>query len=152
MTGSDALASHPFLRGLDEARLLPLCPCAGNVRFAAGEIIFRAGEEARTLYLLRSGRVVLEEHVPGKGDVRLESLGAGDILGFSWLFPGGRWVLAARAVEETEALALDGECLRRSMAEDPALGLAIATQLIHHLYQRLGRVRLQRLDVYKADP
>ena len=74
------------------------------------------------------------------------------MLGFSWLFEQGRWTLDARAVEPAELYALDGDCVRRQMRDDPALGLAIATQLVHHLYERLERVRLQRLDVYQAGP
>jgi CRP-like cAMP-binding protein len=100
--------------------------------------------------LLRSGRVVLEQNVPGRGPTWVESLKAGDILGLSWLFPPYRWHLDARAVEPVDVFALDAASLRGPNAEHPTLDPALATRLLRQLYDRLERVRLQRLDVYKA--
>jgi CRP-like cAMP-binding protein len=147
----EALAQHPFARGLTSAHVDRLATCAQLARFTEGDVIFRDGGLANALYLITSGRVVLEQHVPARGTVQLENLVGGDLLGLSWLFPEARWILDARAVEPTEVVVLDAECVRACMAEDPVLGLAIATHVIHQLYQRLERVRLQRLDVYRAD-
>lgn len=150
MSEREHLRSHPFARGLSEAQLAQLASCARLVRFPQGHAVFREGGEATALYLIVSGRIVLEQHVPGQGDVQLESLGAGDMLGLSWLFPGSPWILDARAVEPSEVLALDASCVRARMQGDTALGLAVAEHVIHQLYQRLERVRLQRLDVYRG--
>ena len=152
MTEADRLKAHPFMRGLADAQVARIASCTRLARFPESAVIFREGGEADALYLILRGRVVLEQHVPGKGDVQLESLSEGDILGLSWLFPGGRWVLEARAVEPTEAFALEAGCVQARMQEDAALGLALAKHLIHQLYQRLERVRLQRLDVYRTEP
>ncbi len=145
------LGEHPFLRGLGAGQLAGLLGCAREVRYGEGEFIFREGEAADTVYLLRHGAVALEQHVPGRGVVTVESLGAGDILGLSWLVPGARWMLDARCVEPVTAFALEAECLSRRMREDATLGVALLTPLVHALYQRLVRVRLQRLDVYKTE-
>lgn len=146
------LADHPFALGLSDAQLDRLAACGRATRFREGEVVFREGGVADALYLIASGHVVLEQHVPTRGALRVESLGTGDLLGLSWLFPEGRWVLDARALAPTDAVRLDATCVQACMAEDPALGLALATHVIHQLYQRLERVRLQRLDVYGAPP
>jgi CRP-like cAMP-binding protein len=125
-----------------------LASCGRGVRFAAGTLIFREGGVADALYLLRGGRVALEQHIPGRGAVQVENLVAGDILGLSWLFPDAHWALDARAVEPVEAFRLDAGCVRARMGEDPALGYALAGWLVEQLYLRLMRVRLQRMDVY----
>lgn len=151
MSEAERLASHPFARGLTEAQVSELVPCARLVTFPERSVIFREGGEANALYLLLGGRVVLEQHVPGQGDTQVESLGGGDMLGLSWLFAEARWILDARAVEQTEALALDAQCLRARMQADASLGFAVAQHVIHQLYQRLERVRLQRLDVYRGE-
>jgi len=148
----ELLKGHPFARGLSEAQVRELASCARLQRFPGGHVVFRGGEEANALYLILTGRVVLEEHVPGKGGIQLESLTGGDLLGLSWLFPDGQWVLDARTAEPTRALALDARCVHARMDGDPVLGLAVARHLIHQLYQRLERVRLQRLDVYRGEP
>ena len=150
MNVRDLLASHPFSRGLSQADLSELASHARVGQFPEGSVVFREGAAADALYLISSGRVALEQHVPGKGDFKLENLAAGDMLGLSWLFPGSHWSLAARAVESTEALVIDAVEMRALMDGDPALGLALAKHVVAQLYQRLERVRLQRLDVYRG--
>jgi CRP-like cAMP-binding protein len=151
MNVAELLKSHAFSRGLSDAQVEDLVPYARLAPFPEGSVIFREGGDSDALYLILSGRVVLEQHVPGKGDVQLENLRGGDLLGLSWLFPGGHWVLDARAAEETATIALEAEGVRARMDADPTLGLALAKHVIQQLYQRLERIRLQRLDVYRGE-
>jgi CRP/FNR family transcriptional regulator, cyclic AMP receptor protein len=144
------IEEHPFLRGLSPEQVKAITCGVSEVSFPAGTLLLREGEEARTLYLLRTGRVALELNVPGQGPLRLEMLKAGDILGLSWLFPPYRWHLDARAVEPVEAFALDAACLRGPSPEHPVLEPALAMRLLRQLYERLERVRMQRLDLYKV--
>lgn len=144
------LKNHEFLAGLTEPQLAFLTGCARNVRFQPGTYLFREGEDADSLLLIREGRVWLEAQVPGRGAVMLETLGKGDILGLSWLFPPHRWYLDARAADTVRAFAFDAKCLRRKMEEDHDLGYELSKRLLHHLYVRLERVRMQRLDLYKT--
>jgi hypothetical protein len=65
--------------------------------------------------------------------------------------PDRRWLLHARAAETTQLIVLDAACVRALMAADCDLALRLSQQVILHLYQRLERVRLQRLDVYGQD-
>lgn len=152
MTPAELLRRHPLARDLSEPQLAALAGCARLVRLPARHLIFREGGQADALYLLLEGHVVLEQHVPGKGDVQLESLTGGDVLGLSWLFPEGHWIIDARTAEPSELLVLDARCLHARMDADTDLGLAIARQLLWQIYQRLERVRLQRLDVYRGEP
>lgn len=145
-----SLDKHPFLRGLSPEQVSSIACNTRELSFPAGALLLREGEQADTLYLLRSGRVALELNIPGRGPTQLETLKAGDILGLSWLFPPYRWHLDARAVEPVSAFALDASCLRGPTPEHPVLEPALAMRLLRHLYDRLERVRLQRLDVYRA--
>ena len=140
------LEKHPFLAGLATAHLERLSGCARAVSFPQDSFILREGGEAETLYLLVSGRVALEIHVPSRGPIQVESLA------LHWLFPPRRWVLDARAAEPVLAIAIDAACLRELIDEDPALGCAVTNRLLRQLYSRLERVRLQRLDVYQVTP
>ncbi|HEX2568783.1 MAG TPA: cyclic nucleotide-binding domain-containing protein [Polyangia bacterium] len=149
-TRAAALAQHPFLAELGEEALARFAQATEEREYPAGSFIFREGEEADRLYLIQKGRVALELNVPGRGATQLESLRPGDILGLSWLFPPYRWHLDARAVEAVTILAVDAEELRTCLVEEPALCSELAMRLLHQLYQRLERVRMQRLDLYKA--
>jgi CRP/FNR family cyclic AMP-dependent transcriptional regulator len=153
------IEAHPFLRGLDGAHHAVLVGCARNLRFEPGAFLLREGEAAKTFYLLRTGSVSLEVHVPGHDAVRVETAGAGDVLGLSWTgidvtSPAQvpRVHLDCRAIDPVVAIALDGECLHRKMEADHHLGYALMKRLLALTYQRLERVRLQRLDVYKVSP
>ena len=145
------LREHRLLEGLSEEHLRFMTGCARNVRYQAGDFLNREGDESSAMYLLRDGRVALEVHVPGRGVVQVDTLGEGDMVGWSWLVPPYRWELDARAVEPVRALAFDCTCLRAKMETDEKLGYALAKRFFRELYQRLERVRMQRLDVYKAE-
>ena len=76
------LAEHPLFHGLDAPVLALVAGCGSNVHFDAGTRILREGEPADTFYVLRAGRVALEDFTPARGPVVIETLGPGDVLGF----------------------------------------------------------------------
>ena len=147
-----SLAEHPICAGMSEAELAFLVGCTKNARFSAGEYLFREGAAADILFVLREGRVAVESAAPGRGAVKVETVGPGDVLGWSALFEPYRWHLDGRALEPTLAFAVEGACLRGKLEADPAFGYALTRRLLYHVHKRLERTRLQQLDVYKAEP
>jgi CRP-like cAMP-binding protein len=142
------VAEHPFFAGLEEQYLHLLVGCASNVRFEAGSSILREGEEASQFYLIRQGKIALEISAPPRGRLTVETLGEGDILGWSWLIPPYYWSFSARAVELTRAIALDGKCLRAKCEENHDLGYELLKRFARILERHLEATRLQLLDVY----
>jgi CRP/FNR family transcriptional regulator, cyclic AMP receptor protein len=142
------LSAHPFLQGLDQPVLALIVGCASNVRFDAGQYLFREGEEASEFYIIREGLVSVEIHVPERGSVTLQTVAAGGIVGWSWVFPPYRWHSDARAVEPTRAIALDGACLRRKCDETPRMGYELMKRFARVLDESLQASRLQLLDLY----
>jgi CRP/FNR family transcriptional regulator, cyclic AMP receptor protein len=146
------LKEHKFLRGLDEKHLEFLTGCASNVRFEAGEFLFREGAEADASYLIRAGRIALEINVPGVGATQIQTVEEGEVLGWSWLYPPYRWQFDARAVELVRAIKLNGECLRPKCEADHDLGYELVKRFLYQVHQRLERTRFQLLDVYRKHP
>jgi CRP-like cAMP-binding protein len=142
------LSAHPFFQHLEPRHLELLVGCAANVRFDAGQFLFHAGEEANQFFLIRQGTVALEIVAPGRPPITLQTLGEGEILGWSWLIPPYYWMFDARAVEPTRALGLDGKCLRTKCEADHDLGYELLKRFAHIMEQRLQATRLQLLDVY----
>ncbi len=142
------IAEHPFFKDLKSEHLQFIVGCASNVCFNPGTFIFREGEEAEQFYLIRQGKVALEIYVPQRGSVTIQTISAGDILGFSWLFPPYRWHFDARALELTRAIAFDGKCLRTKCEEDHDLGYEFMKRFASIIMQRLQATRIQLLDVY----
>jgi CRP-like cAMP-binding protein len=142
------LARHPFCKDMEPRYLQLLVSCAANVRFDAGQLILEQGEEANHFYLIRQGRVAVELHTPERGAITVQTVGEGDVLGWSWLSPPYQWRFDARAVTLTRALALDGTCLRTKCEEDHDLGYVLLKRFAQIITQRLEAARLQLLDVY----
>ena len=148
MTLEPLLRDHPFLKDLEPEYVALLAGCAANVRFREGSFLFREGDPAGQCFLIREGKMALEIAAPGRGAIIVQTLGAGDVTGFSWLLEPHQWEFDGRAVEPVRALALDGTCLRGKCADDPRLGFEL-TQLFARLaIRRLQATRLRLLDVY----
>jgi CRP-like cAMP-binding protein len=142
------LAEHPFFQGLPPEDIRLLTGCASNVVFKAGETVCREGDEANLFYLIRQGRVALEIYAPERGQVTLQTIGAGEVVGWSWLIPPYKWRFDVRAVELVRAIALDGKCLRGKCDENPRLGYELLKRVAQVFTERLLATRLQLLDVY----
>ncbi len=144
------LAEHPFFKDLDPRHLDLVIGCASNVRFDADEFIFRQGEEADQFYLIREGMVALEIFVAGRGPVKVQTMGEGEVLGWSWLVPPYRWMFDAHATELTRAIALDGKCLRNKSEQDHDLGYQLLKRFATVVQGNLDAARLQILNIYEA--
>jgi CRP-like cAMP-binding protein len=146
------LAKHPFLKGLKPEHLKILVGCASNVRFNAGQFLFREGEEANEFYMIREGKVAIQIHGAERGPITVQTIGEGEVLGWSWLIPPYYWRFDAQALELTRAITLDGKCLRTKSEEDREFGYQLLKRFAGIAVERLEAARLQLLDVYKARP
>jgi CRP/FNR family transcriptional regulator, cyclic AMP receptor protein len=150
-TGAEALAAHPFLAGLREDHLAALAGHAMPVRLPTGTRLFAEGGIAERFWLIRSGQVVLDVHLPGRGTVLVETLGAGQVLGWSWLEPPYRWHFGATARAATDAFEFDADAVRELCEADPALGYALLRRFLPVVVDRLQASRIRLLDLYAAD-
>jgi CRP-like cAMP-binding protein len=146
------LGEHPFLKDLGGSHLATLVGCTANVKFEAGDFLFREGSPADRFFILRHGRVSLEIFVPGRGAVTIETAEPGDVVGWSWLFPPHQSRFDARALTLVRALSLDGTCLRGKCESDTALGYALIKRFAQLLIRRLEATREQLLDLYGNNP
>jgi CRP-like cAMP-binding protein len=138
----------PFFRGMNAEALQLVAGCGSNVRFNEGEALFREGDPADMFYVVRHGSVALELFVPARGPVTIETIEAGDVVGWSWLFAPYRWHFDAKALSLVRATAFDGACLRGKCERDAALGFELMSRFAQVLIERLQWTRLRLLDVY----
>jgi CRP/FNR family cyclic AMP-dependent transcriptional regulator len=82
-----ALAAHPFLHGMSGDQLAILAQAACNVTLPERRRLFEDGGNASRFWLIQSGCVALDLNVPGQGRTRIETIGMGEMLGWSWLCP-----------------------------------------------------------------
>ena len=149
MTGAASpLAAFPVFAHLPDAERELISSTAHTVRFAANERLFSEGRPARGCWLIRGGRVALDLAVPGRGQVVVQTLGPGDVLGWSWLVPPYRWHFGATSVLPTTATELDTDQLRALAEQNPRFGYALVLTLFEEVLQRLQATRARLLDLY----
>jgi CRP/FNR family transcriptional regulator, cyclic AMP receptor protein len=149
---SGLVARHPLLAGLPGDTVERVAGCARNVAFGTGRLLLAEGEPADTMYLIRRGRVAIEVHAPGAGPIVVETVGPGQVVGWSWLFPPYRWRFDARATGPVGAVAVDATCLRNKSELDPEFGYALLQRLSAVLLERLQATRFRLLDLYGPTP
>ena len=120
-----------------------------EVEFEPGEILFEQDAEAELFYVILAGRVGLELTAPGRTPIVIQTLGGGDLVGLSWLFPPHRWSWRARAMGETKAVAFDAATVRARTRGDEELGHHLTTLVAREAIRRLHATRLQLLDLYR---
>ncbi len=140
------IVEHPFLAGLKPEFRHFLSDCGSLRSFAAQQQIFREGGEADHFYLIVSGSVILETFVPGCGMVTVQSLGSGDALGWSWLFPPYEWHFTATTHAPTEVISFGAAALRAKAQEDPSFHNEFLSRIANTLFQRLLSTRKQLID------
>jgi len=143
---SSVLATCPFLHGMRDDHLAALSAAAREVRLPAGHRLFEDNGYAENFWLIESGGVALDIHVPGVGPVVIDSLGIGDLVGWSWLFRPYQWAFGAVATTDVRAFEFDAGAVRACCAADPALGHDLTHRVALVLAKRLRATRLKLLN------
>ncbi|MEV6566915.1 cyclic nucleotide-binding domain-containing protein [Streptomyces kronopolitis] len=124
---------------------------AREVSLPAGVRLFEEGGAADRFWIIRTGLVVLDVHEPGRGAIVVETLGEGELLGWSWLFEPYRWHLGAQTRRGVEAYEFDARRVRAAIDEDTAFGLAVTRCVAAvAIGRRLRAARTRLLDLYGA--
>jgi CRP-like cAMP-binding protein len=147
-TVTDLIHEQPLFHDLDPAYVDLLSGCARNEVFEQGGALFREGEPAGRFWLLRRGRVALRITAPGRPTIVIDTIGPGEVLGWSWLVPPYRWTFDGEAIELTRAIGFDAGCVRGKFDADPRLGYEMLRRFVPLIQDRLQATRLRLLDIY----
>jgi CRP-like cAMP-binding protein len=142
------VTATPVLDALPTGSRERLLRLGRDVSFPAGALLFEEGGRADRFWIIRSGSVALSLHVPGRRPPTVETLGPGDLLGWSWLFPPYEWHLGAEARSPVHADEFDAATVRVLCGEDLALGYALAQAVAGVIAHRLKATRMRLLDLY----
>jgi CRP-like cAMP-binding protein len=140
---TDILAAQPFLKDMSKRQLEILAENSMFAEFTTDERIVYEGGPANRFYLILQGRVDLEAPVMGGGAAHIQTLGAGDVLGWSWLYPPYLWHFDARAVTPTKAIFFYGTRLREMCDENHDLG--------YELMKRVSEIVIKRLQATRRE-
>jgi CRP/FNR family cyclic AMP-dependent transcriptional regulator len=147
MTKLDVIQGTRIFQGLSIEQLHKLDSISREETYAAGQYIFREGDQARSLYIIEEGKVILEMRIAPLPKHRLspqatvDVLIKGDIVGWSALVEPHIFTFSAQAVDKCRLVALDGTELLKFMDTDPVMGYEIMRRLSEVIASRLTHTR-----------
>ncbi len=141
-----------FAAGLSPEALLSLARLARRYQVPAGTTLLAEGEPVRELGIVLRGRVSIRTLVPERGMVTILTVEPGDIFAKSALVPPYRSTASVVALQDLDAIALDGQRLRAALAADCGLAAALYPRLVQAISRRLDATRLQLLDLFAGEP
>ncbi|MFJ4833433.1 cyclic nucleotide-binding domain-containing protein [Streptomyces sp. NPDC088747] len=140
-----ALRLLPALSPDHRERLMGL---AREVSFPADGRIFEAGGSADRFWVVRSGTVSLYQEVIAERRISVATLGPGDLLGWSWLFPPHRWDFGAEAFSPVRGYEFDAGQVRTLCDADASLELSLTRTIAAILAHRLETTRAALIEHY----
>ncbi len=108
---------------------------AVEVVYPKGEIIFKRGDFADSLYILEEGQVDL--HIRGKRRFSFHLHQPGYVFGWSALVDPNRYTATAECIEDSKVIKLDGTHLMHIFEKHPSEGLTIMKRLAGIIGRRL---------------
>lgn len=144
-----ALARHPFFLDFRPDHVAVLARCGREAIFDTGAFLFREGEPATAFFAVQRGRVALSSITPHEGLVTIQTVGDGDVLGWSWMLPPYRWQFGARAIEPTSVVAFDAACVRDALEQDHELGFHLMRRFAQVIATRLKATASQLVRAYE---
>ena len=132
------------------AELVPAAHCVSIP--AAASALRRRRHRPDGFWLIRSGSVAMDLHVPGEGQIIVETLGMGDVLGWSWLVPPYVSMFGAVTMQPTEAFHFDARPVRALCEADPRLGYELTRRFLDVASNRLQASQGPAAGALRARP
>jgi len=145
------LGQLQFFSGLTSAQVDQLAAFAQATRYNAQQRVFKSDTDADAFYIVRDGKVGVEIPAVAGEPLRIQTLGNGGVLGWSWLIPPYRWLFDARALVPSDIIVIDGARLRAQCEADNALGYQMIKRFAVLMAERLNASRVTAIKQYSGD-
>ena len=137
-----------FAEGFSDSQLDSLSQAARLCDVSKDQILFTEGTLEDDLFVVVSGHVALEMLVPRQGKIRLLTVGAGELVGWSGLIGDGRMTASAVVIQDGRLIAFSSQALLDLCHADHELGYLLMARTAKAISQRLLATRLQLLDLF----
>jgi CRP-like cAMP-binding protein len=145
------LKTLAFLAPATDDELRRLAPTARAEQHVAGTVLFREGDHLPHVFVVTAGTVALEINGTDHRPRRFQTVGPGELLGWSPLLGPGPMTASARALTDVRVIALDAKAVLSLCEQDPKFGVQFMRRTAAAIAARLSATRLQLLDVYKHE-
>lgn len=144
----EQLKAIPFFNNLPENYLSLICGFAKQESIDEDAFLAREGDDAQRFFAVLEGKLAINIFHPVNGDITVQTIGKGTIVGWSWLFPPHKWAFNIKALRRCELVSFDGKAVRDLCDGDHELGYLFMKEFSGIMTSRLKATRMQLLDVY----
>lgn len=137
------LHSWELLGGLDAAASDRVRALGERIKVPSGQVLFSLGEAADRLYVVESGRIGLFMPLSVRGEEQtllVGELSRNQLVGWSGLVAPYRFTLGARALVDSEVVALARSRIAELVAHEPGTGVTLMGNLAAIVARRLQKV------------
>ena len=145
---SALLSNHRFFAELTPETVRFLAAHASRRSIPQDHILFRHGDPANHFYLVLDGRISIEIPAIQGPFLQVQTLAAGEVLGWSWLIPPYTMSFQARAEVPTELLEFDGTLIRAKCEEDAAFGYNMIKHFASLMSERMDAARRKVMETW----
>jgi CRP-like cAMP-binding protein len=120
-----------------------------SLKAKEGTILAHEGDKADCFFIVIEGELSICNHVPKKGTKILETLGPGEMVGWSWLLKSSNWSFDVQVHRKASVLKIPAAKIFQLMEKDFAFKEAILVSVIEVLASRLKNTRILFNDLYQ---
>lgn len=128
------LKELPLFQGLSETEFNSICPGTINKSVVKGHFLFRQGDHAHAIYLIKSGKLKLIQNAGDGRETIISIVGPGEVLGETALFQEDELHFSAVAIEDARLCGFDRRDLEMVIKQYPDF----AVKIISHLASKLN--------------
>src|SRR5262245_26958625 len=136
---------------MNHTQLRLLTDCAVSRHFSTNQMILREGDVANGFDRVKTSKVEVVSDTGFSESIVIQTIGAGDMRGWSWMFPPYVWQFTARAVEPTTALFFYAAILRGYCENDHSLGYELLKRISAVMGTRLQAAHDQRSEEHTSE-
>lgn len=152
MVSRDDLKTIVMLSYLRDYMLEKLVPIVDTLQFNEGELIFRQGDPSDRFFMLKRGKVLLEQNLSNEITVSVGSIKPGYSFGWSSMLEEKPYTSDAACAEFCEVYSVKGRKFQVILDSDPYMGYLFFQRLVRVVKSRLDHRTEQLLRVIKHHP
>ncbi len=136
-----------IFRGLSEEQISKVMALSEKETLPSGTTVFHQGDEARTLYIVDSGRVAINTSIQDGKWAPVCIVSSGGVFGWSCLVPPYQLTASATTFAETAVTRFDASALKELFSREPAIGYVMIQNVGELISSRLKNARLELIGV-----
>jgi CRP-like cAMP-binding protein len=140
----DDLRQHEVFGVFPDVQLSKLAGITKKRTYRKDESIYKRGDSAKHLFLVRKGFISLRDTEPGELEgIFVETCGPGQVFGVASLMKPHQHTLTAVCLEDSEVLAIEADQLLQLCEEEPGLGNWFMMTIAHLYFSHYEHYRTQ---------